>query len=121
MSLLKLKTGEPNPVTPQEFFSVMCPKVLSLHGAICQKIGGTYAFQLFGDGGGAWTLDYNSQLVHEGVMDKPDLYVEMDAADFSDLLKGTLDVEAAADDGRIRIGGDAALFSNLIAVLEVPS
>jgi hypothetical protein len=121
MSLLKLKTGEPAPVTPAEFFSVLCPKVLTLHAPICKQIGGTYAFQLFGDGGGAWTLDYASSVVHEGVIERPDLYVEMDAADFSSMLKGTLDVERAADEGRIRIGGDAALFSNLIAVLEVPS
>jgi ubiquinone biosynthesis protein UbiJ len=59
--------------------------------------------------------------VHEGLKDDADLYVEMDAADFAELLKGTLDVEGAADDGRIRIRGDASLFGNLVAVLEPAS
>jgi hypothetical protein len=121
MSLLKLTTGDPAPLTPVEFFTQTCPKVLSVHGAICKKLGGTYSFQLFGDGGGQWTLDYAGALVHEGLKDDADLYVEMDAADFTELLKGTLDVEGAADDGRIRIRGDASLFGNLVAVLEPAS
>ena len=121
MSLLKLKTGDPSPVTPAEFFTAICPKVLALHQGICRKLGGRYAFQLFGDGGGAWTLDYNNVVVHDGAEGGSDLYVEMTAADFTELLKGTLDLEAAAQEGRLRASGDVALFSNLVAVLEPAS
>ena len=122
MSLLKLKTGAPSPVTPVEFFTSICPKTLAVHEAICAKLGGRYAFQLFGDGGGAWTLDYATAQVADGVENEGwDLYLEMEAADFSDLLKGTLDVDAAADQGRLRVAGDVSLFSNLLAVLEPTS
>ena len=120
MTLLKLKTGAPSPVTPVEFFTSICPKVLALSDGICRKLGGRYAFQLFGEGGGSWTLDYNDVVVADGVLDN-DLYVEMEAADFTDLLKGTLDVEAAAQQGRLRASGDVALFSNLVVVLQPAS
>jgi hypothetical protein len=119
MSLLKLRTGSVAAVTPSEFFTSICPKTLAVHRAICTKLGGRYAFQLFGDGGGAWTLDYGKAQVDDGVEDdRWDLYLEMTASDFSELLKGTLDVDAAADQGRVRIDGDVSLLSNLIAVLQ---
>lgn len=117
--MLKLKTGAIAPVTPVEFFTSICPKTLKVHQAICAKLGGRYAFQLFGDGGGAWTLDYARARVNDGIADDGwDLYLEMTASDFSELLKGTLDVDAAAEQGRLRVDGDVALFSSLIAVLE---
>ncbi|HEY4221876.1 MAG TPA: SCP2 sterol-binding domain-containing protein [Myxococcota bacterium] len=117
MSLLKLKTGDPKAMTPTEFFEAVCPKVLAVHAPICKQLGGSYAFQVLGQGGGAWTLDYGATLVHSGALPGADLLVEMSAHDFTDLLKGTLDVEKAADEGRVRIKGDAKLFGNLAAVL----
>jgi hypothetical protein len=123
MSILKLKTGAPAPVTPVEFFTSICPKTLAVHEAICTKLGGRYAFQLIGEGGGAWTLDFAHARVEDGVREDmatagADLYLEMSSADFTELLKGTLDVDAAAEQGRLRVDGDVSLFSNLIAVLE---
>jgi hypothetical protein len=122
MSLLKLKTGDPKPMTPVEFFEGVLPKVMELQKSVCQKLGGRYAFQLFGDGGGAWTLDFPHAQVGAGVNDAGwDLYLEMTAGDFTDLLKGTLDVARAAGEGRIRVDGDVSLFGNLMAVIEPPS
>lgn len=118
MSLLKLRTGAPAPVTPREFFETICPKVLALQGEVCGKLGGTYAFSLFGDGGGGWTLDYRDATVRGGADEDADLWVEMDAGDFTELLKGTLDIDAGASAGRIRLRGNPALLSHLIAVLE---
>ena len=118
MSLHQLRTGSPTPTTAVEFFRTICPKVLTLHATICKQLGGLYAFQLFGEGGGAWTLDYPACVVRDGALDDADLYVEMEARDFADLLRGTLDVDRAAEEGRIRINGDASLFTNLAAVLE---
>ena len=124
MSLLQLKaqTATASPVTAHEFFTSICPKTLELHAAICAKVGGRYAFQLLGAGGGAWTLNFLDARVDDGVTDGGwDLYLEMETADFNELLKGTLDVEGAAAAGRLRVGGDVALFTNLIAVLEPTS
>ena len=118
MSIMKLKAGTPSAVTPAEFFSTVCPAVLGLQSDVCKKIGGTYAFELSGDGGGAWTLDYNHGVVVGGADNDTDLSVQMTARDFADMMKGTLDVIAAAVAGRIRVRGDTGLFSNLIAVLE---
>ena len=43
---------------------------------------------------------------------------EMKAADFAAMMKGTLDVEKAALDGKIQFEGDPSLFANLAAILQ---
>lgn len=118
MSLLKLKTGAPSPVTAREFFDDICPKVLGLQSDACHKLGGTYGFAIFGDEGGNWSLDYASASVTMGNAASADLYVEMDAKDFGDLLRGALDVEASATAGRVRFSGDVSLLPNLTALFE---
>ena len=114
----RLNAGDPVEITPQQFFTDICPKILDAQREPCAKLGGTYTVQLFGEGGGSWTLDYDNAKVTDGVADKSTFHLEMNAGDFSGMMKGTLDVEAAAKEGRIRFQGDPALFSNLAAVLQ---
>lgn len=119
MSLLKLKaagakTGGP---TPAAFFQDLCPKVLAVHAHTCERIGGSYAFSLSGDGGGAWTLDYDARVVHDGALAKAGVEITMTTRDFSLWLKGALDVADAARSERIRIRGDRKLLHNLAAVM----
>ncbi|MBN2358330.1 MAG: SCP2 sterol-binding domain-containing protein [Deltaproteobacteria bacterium] len=116
-TLHQLKTGEPQDITPEQFFSDICPKILEAQKEPCAKLGGTYGIQLFGERGGAWTLDFPRATVNNGIGDKVDLYLEMDAEDFASMMKGKLDIEAAARAGKIRFNGDARLFGNLAAVL----
>ena len=116
--VLQLKTGEPVHISPKDFFNDIAPKIIEAQKEPCAKLGGTYAIQLFGDGGGAWTLDYVNAKVNDGVAEKVDLYLEMAAEDFQQMMKGTLDVEAAARGGKIRFDGDPNLFNNLAAVLQ---
>jgi hypothetical protein len=119
MTLLKLKaesakTGGP---TPAAFFQDVCPKVLAVHAATCERLGGSYAFSLTGDGGGSWTLDYDARVVHDGALAKAGVELAMSARDFGLWLKGALDVKDAARTERIKIRGDQKLLKNLAAVM----
>ena len=116
--VMQLKTGAIVEITPKSFFEDICPKVLEAQKEPCAKLGGTYGVQLFGDNGGAWTLDYVNASVKEGVDEKVDFYLEMTAKDFQGMMKGTLNVEDAARAGKIRFEGDPRFFNNLAAVLQ---
>lgn len=119
MSIHQLKSQDPiKDMTPAEFFNDLVPKILEAQKAACQTLGGTYGVQLFGENGGAWTLDYANATLHSGVLDSVDFYLEMKAADFASLMKGTLDVVKAAKEGRVSFEGDPQAFNNLAAVLQ---
>ena len=115
---MRLKTGEPESVSPSTFFNDVCPKILTAQKDICAKIGGTYGIQLFGDKGGAWTLDFTTAKIDSGVAPKVDFYLEMQAADFENMMMGKLDVIGSAKDGKIRFEGNASMFNNLASVLR---
>jgi alkyl sulfatase BDS1-like metallo-beta-lactamase superfamily hydrolase len=117
-SLKKLSVQEPKDLTPAEFFGDHCPKVLQAQKVPCAQLGGRYGFRIFGERGGAWTLDFATAEVQVGLADKVDLYLEMDDKDFFTLVKGSLDVVATINAGRIRIDGDPKLLGNLAAVLQ---
>jgi hypothetical protein len=116
--VLQLKVGDPVTISPKTFFDDICPKILTAQKGPCAQLGGTYGIQLFGDGGGAWTLDYSKAKVVPGVGDKVDFYLEMTAEDFHGMMKGVLDLDAAARGGRIRYEGDPNMFNNLAAILQ---
>lgn len=119
MSIHQLKAQEPiRDMTPAQFFNELVPQILHVQRGACQTLGGTYAIQLFGDQGGAWTLDFPNASIESGARDDVDLYVEMSAADFQGLMKGTLDIPAAARAGRVRVEGNPQLFLNLAAILQ---
>lgn len=114
----RLNTGEPMEFSPTDFFTDLCPKILEAQKEPCAKLGGAYGIQLFGDKGGSWTLDFTKAAVNAGIADKVDLYVEMETADFVSMMKGTLNIEAAAKAGKISFNGDPRLFNNLAVVLQ---
>ncbi len=114
----RLKTGEPVEISTSDFFGAICPQILESQKEPCARLGGAYGIQLFGDSGGAWTLDFVNAAVKDGIGEKLDLYLEMDAKDFLGMMKGTLNVEDAARAGRIRFEGDPRFFNNLAAVLQ---
>lgn len=114
----RLMAGEPIEFSPNDFFNDLCPKILEAQKEPCAKLGGQYGIQLFGDKGGAWTLDFTKAAVQSGIADKVDLYLEMASEDFISMMKGTLNVEAAAKAGKISFEGDPRLFNNLAVVLQ---
>ena len=120
MSIMKLRTGGVDPVGCQEFFDKIVPVALEHQKDLATQLGGRLAFQLFGEDGGEWTVDLTSPEIKRGAEDDVDLYLEMSAPDFTSMIAGTLDVEGAADGGRIRFNGDIGHLANLIALFDTP-
>ena len=60
-----------------------------------------------------WTIDLNRKKVSRGGLEHPDMYLEMDEADFLNMLVNELDVEEAALAGRVRFEGDPQLLVDL--------
>lgn len=119
MSVHQLKANAPiEEMTPVQFFTDVVPRILVAQREPCASLGGVYGIQLFGDHGGAWTLDFSKASLCTGASDDSDLYIEMKATDFASMMKGTLDVQKAALDGKIQFEGDPSLFANLAAILQ---
>jgi len=98
-------------------FDSALPALLSAQRARCAQIGGEYGFDIGGEGGGAWTLDFVAATVARGLPKKATLTIAMPASDFEKLLKGQLDVTAALKEGRVRITGDSKRLADLMSVL----
>jgi hypothetical protein len=79
-------------------FDSALPALLSTQRARCAQIGGEYGFDIGGEGGGVWTLDFATAKVARGLPKKATLTIAMPASDFEKLLKGQLDVTAALRD-----------------------
>lgn len=109
------KPGEINVVI---FFEFICRRVLEEKAAECKHIGGRYGFDIQGPGGGSWTLDYNRSEVVEGVLADAEFALTMTTGDFSQLMQGTLDIEEALLDGRMRFRGQQMMFMNLAVIFE---
>ena len=117
--MLQLQTmGGAIDTSPQQYFNEVLPKIIEAQREPCAKLGGTYGIKLFGEKGGAWTLDFPAAAVRPEVDAKVDFYLEMTAVDFIGMMKGSLDVEKAALAGKIRFEGDPRYFTNLAIVLK---
>ena len=79
---------------------------------------GTFVFRLFGPTPSIWTVDLKSRRVAKGGVPLPDLYLEMDDADFVALTEGCLNAVEAVANGRVRFEGNPALLHNLGAMLS---
>jgi putative sterol carrier protein len=108
----------PAKVSVEQFFDKIVPQHLKTLKVPAKKQH-TYVFRLFGANAAVWTLDTKRKKVSKGGLEKPDLYLEMDEADFSNMLGETLNVEEAVLNGRIRFQGDIKLLADLGSLLTV--
>jgi putative sterol carrier protein len=109
-------TYGPGP-TAEDFFHGIAPKLLNVRKRAVVKLGGRFGFRLSGEGGGAWTVSFDEARVLEGA-EAADVVVGMPGEDFIKLLKGSLDIEQAMDEGRIQLEGDVEKLSVLAAVFR---
>lgn len=115
-----LKTTELTKVTARAFFDEAVPKAIEHQKELAQKLGGRLSFSLFGEEGGSWIVDFNAAKVTSGIEGEVDLHLEMDTDHFDELMKGTLDVEKAANEGLVRIRGDLAKLESIAILFDVP-
>jgi alkyl sulfatase BDS1-like metallo-beta-lactamase superfamily hydrolase len=106
-------------VTATRFFDEICPAVLDARRAAVVALGGAFAFLVRGEG--RWVLDFDSASVvtlDAHTRAEVDIAFELDAADFTRLMKGTLDVAAAVTSGALHVRGNLDTLSKLTAVLR---
>ena len=99
---------------PQEIFSDTLPGRLESSDKI-EGIDATYQFNISGDDGGTWTVDFtkDSDYVTEGEADEADCVIDMKDGDFMDMWNGKLPGPQAFMMGKIKIQGDLGLAMKL--------
>lgn len=104
-------------VTPAHFFDKIIPEQIKAMD-IPEDQRHTFVFRLFGEEPGMWTIDLNRRKVTRGGVQKFDLYMEMDHADFVSLMGEQLNIEEACTNGRIRFDGNVKLLAELGSLLQ---
>jgi hypothetical protein len=110
MSLLRLKTPAPGTVAPATFFGHVLPTLLQDADDARTRDGGRFAFDVRGDGGGAWTVDLEARSVAPALQDA-DVVLTLSTTACSALLDGRV------RPGDVAVVGDARLLRRLADLL----
>ena len=96
-------------------FDEVLPAKLSTDSEGAKATNSVYQFNITGDHGGSWTLDFtkDSDFVSEGESDAADCTVTMTDSDFVDMWEGRLSGVQAFMMNKIKIGGNMALAMKL--------
>ena len=100
------------------FFDGVCARVLAARCEVCSALGGLFAFEITGEGGGRWTLDFARGSVTRELATNPTLTMQMSDADFGLFVRGALDVERALDEFRLIVSGDLDKLLHLSVIFE---
>ena len=97
-----------------QIFNEELPSKLETNDKV-SNIDSVYQFNLTGDHGGSWMIDFtkDSDYVSEGKADDPDVTIEMKDSDFVDMYNGKLPGPQAFMMGKIKISGDMGLAMKL--------
>ena len=99
-------------ITVDKFFDKIAPEHLATL-KVPQDKRHTFVFRLFGEKIEEWTIDMNRKKVTRGGLQNPDMYLEMNVADFLGMFNDELDVKEAILSGRIRFEGNPMLLVEL--------
>jgi hypothetical protein len=110
--------GDPVDVNPIEFFDDVLPKIVKAQEKLAHDINAVYCFDLTGEHGGKWTVDLHTLEVRRGEPETANLYLNMSATDFHDMMVGKLDLDRAIDDNRIDLRGQYWLLAAFGALLR---
>ncbi|MCG8403523.1 MAG: SCP2 sterol-binding domain-containing protein [Firmicutes bacterium] len=82
-------------------------------------VSATYQFCLSGEGGGDYNVVFTDGAgkINEGMADNPDITINMEAADYVDMVDGKLDAMSAFMTGKLKVEGDMSLAMRLQALL----
>jgi hypothetical protein len=110
----KKKPARPPP-SPETFFEVACPRVMTIMRATCAELGGRYVVEV--EGAGAWTLDFPAATVARGATPGADVIIHLSPAQFASLSTGKVELLKLTNSGQARFEGDRARIENVSLVL----
>ncbi len=121
MSIMKLKGNELRPLTAEQFFTDICPKLLDARRDLSGRIGGKYSFSVHGPRGGGYTLDLDDWRVLP--WSTPGAALELITSDerFEALLTGAFVVEDTGLVEGVWLQGDPKALGQLLAVMAPSS
>ncbi len=99
------------------FFEQVLPNKLTAETAA--DLGAIFQFNIEGDGGGSWTVDFTAptEWVSEGNDSDADCTISMKEADFIGILDRKVNPQMAFMMGKIRVAGNLALSLKLPKIL----
>ena len=101
-------------LTSQEIFNEILPEKLQSNEDI-GDIDAVYVFDISGDDGGTWTIDFtkDEDFVSEGSSDDADCTIEVSDSDFVGMWNGDLSGQQLFMMGKISVDGDMGLALKL--------
>ena len=102
-------------LTAQKIFGEVLPKQLEENPDAAKATNAIYVFNLTGDNGGVWTLNFkkDDDFVSEGDSDDAECTVTMSDSDFVDMWEGNLNPAQAFMMNKISIEGNMGLAMKL--------
>lgn len=101
--------------TAREIFETSLPEKLEKNPEDAKATNAIYVFNLSGDDGGTWTLNFkkDDDFISEGESDDAECIVTMSDSDFVDMWFGNLNPAQAFMMNKISIEGDMGLAMKL--------
>lgn len=105
--------------TVREIFGALRDRIAANPAKIA-SLNAAYQFELSGDGGGTFHAVFQDGAadVGEGAVANPGCTVIMSAADFQDMVAGTINPTAAFMGGKLKLKGDMGLAMRLQSVIS---
>jgi hypothetical protein len=117
MSPAKKRSRKKKPApTPTQFFTQMCPPLLTSMRTLCQEKGGVFAIVVDAEDGGTWSLDFGEASVREGG-EGADVTITMTGEQFGSLTGAKVELRKLVADGDVACEGDRDRIEDLALVL----
>lgn len=106
--------------TAREYFEVGVPQLLKNRGERLGDINAIYEFQITGDSGGIWTLNFKKEprSIEEKNAEDADCTVVMQDEDFVRMVNGKLKPQMAFLTGKLKVTGNVGLALKLTKLFD---
>ncbi len=105
-------------LSANEIFTRVIPEKLKTKGDTVSSMSAVYEFQVSGDQGGTWTVDFkNGGKISAGSIGSADCVVKIADSHLSDIIEGNLSSQMAFMTGKLKVEGNLGLALKLGNIL----